>query len=155
MHNRTHPDTESLDRLRAGLLDESSDERDALRNHLAECPQCQDYMDGWRQLGPDALGPELDTSAVAAGLQQARRHALGAGKPRHVGTYSALAAAAMLLLAVTAGLWTWQPGLHESPQMTAQTGDPVPDLYEDLDFYLWMANQHENDAEEHGNANRT
>jgi anti-sigma factor RsiW len=155
MQNRTHPETELLDRLRAGLLDESSAERDALEKHLAGCAQCQACLDSWRQLGPDALGTQLDTRAVTTALRQARRHALVAGERRHAGTYSALAAAAMLLLAITAGLWTWQPGLDGTPQMTAHSGDVVPDLYEDLDFYLWMANQHENDAEENGNANRT
>jgi anti-sigma factor RsiW len=155
MHNRTHPDTEFLDRLRAGLLDESSAERDALEKHLAGCAQCRASLDSWRQLGPDALGTELDSRVVGAGLRQARRHALAAGERRHAGAYSALAAAAMLLLAITAGLWTWQPGLDGALQMTAHNGDAVPDLYEDLDFYLWMTNQHENEPEENGNANRT
>ena len=155
MQNRTHPDTETLDRLRAGLLAETSAEREALEKHLAGCPQCRARLDSWRQLGLEALGSQLDTRAVTDGLRQARRHAMSTGERRHAGAYSALAAAAMLLLAITAGLWTWQPGLDGMPQMTAHSGDMVPDLYEDLDFYLWMANQHENESEETGNANRT
>jgi hypothetical protein len=34
--------------------------------------------------------------------------------------------------------------------MMARTSEEVPDLYEDLDFYLWMANQGNDKTQEQG-----
>lgn len=68
--------------------------------------------------------------------------------------YPVLATAAVLLIAVSAGLWALRHEFVDTAQMTARTSEEVPDLYEDLDFYLWMANQGEDKMhEESGNGN--
>ena len=143
MHNQQHPDTELLDQLRAGLLDDQPEQKAAIEQHLAGCDTCRASADIWKQLGPAALGPELDTTGVDISLQAARQQAL-AGASRGRQWLIPLATAALLVLAVTVGLWTTQPGV-DTTNMTADAGQAVPDIYEDLDFYLWLANQSETD----------
>jgi len=77
-------------------------------------------------------------------MQAARRQALASGRTRR---HSLLpyAAAATLVLAVTIGLWTTRPGI-DTTNMVAETEHTVPDIYEDLDFYLWLANQNESET---------
>lgn len=146
MHNQTHPDTALLDRLRAGLLDAGTEERSHLERHIETCPQCRAYLDGWKQLGPMALGPELEPAGISGQLRQLRQQALASAKRPRLRNYQLLATAALLLIAVTVGLWTIQYQESDAPQMTAQGSDAVPDLYEELDFYLWLAGQNGNDA---------
>lgn len=142
IHEQAHPDTELLDRLRAGLLDDDVDLKTRLERHLAGCPRCRDQWQVWKRLGVGALGAwPVPDSQLSAGLKQVRQHALTAGRQRRIHRYPVLAAAAMLLIAVSAGLWTVRHEFVATPQMTTQTAEGVPDLYEDLDFYLWMANQ--------------
>ncbi|MDH3561404.1 MAG: hypothetical protein OEN52_10695 [Gammaproteobacteria bacterium] len=156
MHDQTHPDTALLDRLRAGLLDAAAEEKSRLERHLESCPQCRARLDGWQQLGPKALGPDLDPAAVSNQLRQLRQQALASGKRPRLRNYQLLATAALLLITVTVGLWTVQYQDSDAPQMTAQSSDTVPDLYEDLDFYLWLAGQNGDDApHEDENANNT
>ena len=72
----------------------------------------------------------------------ARQRAVAAGRERRIiRRHPLLATAAMLLIAVSAGLWTLRHEFMDTVPITAQRGDEIPDLYEDLDFYLWMANQ--------------
>jgi hypothetical protein len=93
-----------------------------------------------------ALGPELEPAGIANQLRQLRQQALASAKRPRLRNYQLLATAALLLIAVTVGLWTIQYQDSEAPQMTAQGSDAVPDLYEELDFYLWLAGQNGNDA---------
>jgi anti-sigma factor RsiW len=155
MHEQTHPDTELLDRLRAGLLDDSIEMKSRLEHHLITCPQCRGRLHVWEHLGRDALG----TRAVADGkltaeLKRARRRAMTAGRHRRIFRHPVLATAAMLLITVSAGLWTLRHEFVDTVEMTARTSEEVPDLYEDLDFYLWMANQGgDKTHEQSGNGN--
>ena len=148
MHNQQHPDSETLDRLRAGLLDDSPEEKATVEAHLASCERCRSYSDIWQQLGPDALGPRLDETALGTALQNARHQALTQGSRSHARHRRLLpyAAAASLVLAVTVGLWTIQPGIDTNERI-ADSSQTIPDIYEDLDFYLWLANQHENETD--------
>jgi anti-sigma factor RsiW len=156
MHEQTHPDTVLLDRLRAGLLDEAEEDRSRLQRHIETCPQCRAYLDGWKQLGPTALGPKLDPAAVTNQLRQLRQQALASAKRPRLRHYPLLASAALLLIAVTVGLWTIQYQDSDAPRMTAQSTEAVPDLYEDLEFYLWLAGQNGDDAPDvDDNANST
>jgi len=141
MHNRQHPDPERLDRLRAGLLDEQPDEKAALTAHLEHCDNCQARYSSWVQLGPGALGPELEPAALRRDLRAARLTALDSSAPRHRHAFASYATAALVLVAVTLGIWTGQNWLQPQPQVTVQAMHEVPDIYEDLDFYLWLANQ--------------
>ena len=157
MHNQQHPDTELLDRLRAGLLDEQPEAKMALEQHVAGCAACQQQLDGWQQLGPAGLGPELDSTLLASDLQVARRKALDSSRAKHRRrAFVPYAAAAVLLLAVSAGLWSLRPDTDTTAQLAASGSEQVPDVYEDLDFYLWLATQNDNgNGNEHGNPNST
>lgn len=153
-----HPDSERLDRLRAGLLDERPAERSALEAHLSACPECRERLDSWRQLRPEALGPRPDSGALSAELAAARRQALqAAASSRHQRRFPAYAVAAVLLLALGTGLWwSLQPALPDRDRLASLEDDSIPDPYEDLDFYLWLANQHEPpEQEEHVGADNT
>jgi hypothetical protein len=151
MHEQAHPDTELLDRLRAGLLDDSSEMKARLERHLVDCPQCRGRMHAWEHLGHDVLGawPVAD-GKVSAGLKLARQQAMAAGRHRRIIRHPVLATAAMLLVAVSAGFWTLRHEFVDTVQMTARTSEEVPDLYEDLDFYLWMANQGDSKMQDQG-----
>ncbi len=150
MHSLQHPDLEQLDRLRAGLLDERLDEKSALEAHLAHCASCEAQFGSWEQLGPGALGPALEPLALKRDLREARTRALNSSTPRHRHALAPYATAALLLVAVTLGVWTGHNWLQTQPQpqLAAQAAHEVPDIYEDLDFYLWLANQKDtgNDA---------
>jgi len=156
MHSQQHPDLELLDRLRAGLLDDRPDEKSALADHLAHCAACQAQFGSWEQLAPGALGPVIDPAALRRDLRNARVRALDSGTVRHRHALAPYAAAALLLIAVTVGIWTGQNWLQPQPQMTAQATHEVPDIYEDLDFYLWLATQKDTESDTHNdNPNNT
>ena len=144
MHNQQHPDTELLDQLRAGLLDDLPEQKAAIEQHLLDCGTCRARAGIWKQLEPDALGPQIDTEALSNSLQAARQQALADASPSPHRTLVPFATAALLVLAVSVGYWTMQPDI-DTTNMTADTSQAVPDIYEDLDFYLWLANQNETD----------
>jgi len=157
MHNPTHPDTEQLDRFRAGLLDTAVDEKSALEKHLEECRQCRDQLDSWRQLGPAAPGSLHATGDLSNALEKRRRLAMQHGSKHHYPLFPSLAAAAALLVAVSIGFWNLAPDGTEPAHVASLGTNSVPDVVEDLDFYLWLANQkesHDNDVNPDG-ANRT
>lgn len=154
MHNEAHPDTELLDRLRAGLLDDDAGIKTRLERHLADCPRCRGRVNAWEHLGQNALGTwPVTEDRLSAGLKLARQRAMTAGRHHRIAIrHPLLATAAMLLIAVSAGLWTLRHEFVDTVPMTAaRTGEEVPDLYEDLDFYLWMANQGDDKIHEQGN----
>lgn len=154
MHNQQHPDTEMLDRLRAGLLDDQPAQKTALEKHLSECDTCRVHAGIWQQLESGALGPHLDTGNLGTALYTARRQALAGTNSRQAWAMTPYATAAAVLLAVSIGLWTTQPGIDTNSQMTADTSQSVPDIYEDLDFYLWLATQNDSDIDQ-SNPNST
>jgi anti-sigma factor RsiW len=153
MHNKAHPDTELLDRLRAGLLDDDVEFKTGLERHLAACPHCRGRLNAWEQLGRNALGAWTVTDdALSTRLRLARERAMTTGRQRRIILrHPLLATAAMLLIAVSAGFWTLRHEFMDTSSMTAQRGEAIPDLYEDLDFYLWMANQGDDKLHEQGN----
>jgi hypothetical protein len=143
MHSQQHPEPDQLDRLRAGLLDDQPAVKTALEAHVAGCNTCQERSN-WQVLHPGALGPDLDSDALRQSLRKARRQALQSrSRPRRYG-FARYASAALLLVAVSVGIWTLQQDNGNQQQMAAQDTGAVPDVYEDLDFYLWLANQEDN-----------
>lgn len=141
MNENLHLTDEQLDRLRAGL-DEA-----VWTSHLNACADCQARFHAWRGLCPTA------DAALAGELATRRAHALAQAHTqtpaRHARWhYPALAAT---LAAVSVGLW-----MFLSPAPTALTvaeqgqADVAPDVYADLDFYLWLSQQ---SREEQGEAN--
>lgn len=140
MNSKTsHPDSLQLDQLRAGLLDEQAALKRQLEAHLAICEHCRVRVD-WRSVADQAI----DSGQVQARLGAARRSALQAParRPRR---YLPVAAAASILVVVTASLLF----NHEDPPLDRQSApaqaqaEPA-DLYEDLDFYLWLADHAHN-----------
>ncbi len=124
-----HPDPEVLDKLRAGMFDDDPQQRLHLEQHLSRCPACRDAYD-W----PDRLGT---CGGVAdEQLDWLRQQALRARRPTSRRWLPAAAAAALLLAVF--GLATLDRRPAPPPQVAAGEAQ-VPDLYEDLDFYLWLA----------------
>jgi hypothetical protein len=151
MHEQAHPDTEMLDRLRAGLLDDNTEMKNRLERHLVACPQCRERLHAWEHLGRDALEAwPVAEKRLSVELKLARRQAMMAVWHRRIISYPLLATAAVLLIAVSAGLWTLRHEFVDTTPMMARTSEEVPDLYEDLDFYLWMANQGNDKIQEQG-----
>ena len=144
MHRQQHPDPEQLDQLRAGLLDDQADVKAALKAHIEHCQPCQSLLNNWQQLGPAALGPHLDPEALDRSLQQARKQALGTPGARPPRTFMPYATAALLLIAVSIGFWVTQPEYQDTTLATADHRQDIPGLYEDIDFYLWLAEQNGN-----------
>lgn len=143
MHN--HPDSEQLDRLRAGLLDDRPEARREIEDHLASCADCRAAYDGWDQLNPAALGPAQDEGGLAKDLATVRNKALSTGKTRVSAALVPYAAAALLILGISVVLFNIDLDNGNSIQTVAQQEQRVPDLYEDIDFYLWMAD-HDNEV---------
>lgn len=127
-----HPDSELLDRLRSGLLDDEPQLRSRVEQHLQTCPACRrSYhwpasLQGAGRVS-DAQLDALRRQALAAPAQRTRR-------------WLPLAAAAALALAAV-GLISLLPSPQSprAPQVAVSEPNNVPDLYEDLDFYLWLA----------------
>ena len=144
MHRQQHPDPEQLDQLRAGLLDDQADVKASLESHVEQCPSCQSLLNNWQQLGPGALGPQLGPQSLDRSLQQARQQALETPDARLSRTFMPYATAALFLIAVSIGFWVTGPEYRETTLATADRGRDVPGLYEDIDFYLWLAEQNGN-----------
>lgn len=138
-----HPSDAELDRLRAGLYDDRVAERETLRAHLAACGRCEARVGRWDQ-ARDALG--IEPPYVRAQLRARRATALagtGAAIPRasRWGLPLALAAGvAAVVLALGVALHT--PDNTRDVQL-AET--EVPDLYTDIDFYLWLLRKQQDD----------
>jgi hypothetical protein len=128
-----HPDSELLDRLRSGLLDEQPEQRTQLEAHLAGCADCRTRADWARRLQLDA----------AAGDDLQRRLDLARERALHMPRAWSLrrlalpvgAAAAVAMLAVV----LVKPVQSPEPQLADSSAVEVPELYEELDFYLWLA----------------
>ena len=137
-HN-LHPDTELLDRLRAGLLDDDPVQRTELEAHLEDCQRCRQRYnwDGHLQVGGLAIA---DTGER---LDRARRRALEATPPglahRFVPFAVAAANARVAVLLVKPAL---EPET-EAARLASTDAREVPELYEELDFYLWLADHKE------------
>jgi anti-sigma factor RsiW len=155
MLNQSHPDLEQLDLLRAGLLDDTPDEKTALETHLAGCPECRAQSGHWQNLAAIVNAPLQDAS-MEADLYRARQAALAAESHTSRWSIAPYAVAAALLVAVTLTMIGLPTGKVSSPSVTTQTAQAIPDTYEDLDFYLWLANQDENHPDKgHTNPNNT
>lgn len=138
-----HPSDTELDALRAGLYDARVTEREALRAHLAECAECGDRV----QLWTDAKAM-LATEAVNVRTElRARRAAALAGnasvqRPARWGLPMALAAG-VAALAVALGVALYTPENSGDVQIAESE---VPDLYTDIDFYLWLLRKQQDEA---------
>lgn len=141
----SHPDNQTLDRLRAGLLDDGAD----LRAHVAACAVCRQRLAVWDQLAralpagvsPDgALAEQLRTrrQAALAGLATGR----ASGERRWAPQYLAMAAA-VTAVAIGVGVFLAidREGSDTAPDALSAQADRPSDIYADIDFYLWLTQE--------------
>ncbi len=140
--SNSHPDSAELDLLHAGLLDEMAEQKASLLHHLATCERCCLRAGRWKQI---AHGDTAEDTSLSRQLRE-RRHLAIEGRAskrshRQVKTrfvVSAVAAAVFLSLGTFLGLGIWHP--HQ-PTPSIARADNVPDLYSDIDFYLWVSHE--------------
>lgn len=128
-----HPDSTLLDQLRAGLLDDMPRQKAEIEQHLQQCRYCRRAYD-W----PASL--RAASSGVDSRLDKLRHQAL-APRParRRSRPWLPLAAAAALAVVAVALVNLLQPESPNDSPRIATNSQTVPDLYEELDFYLWLA----------------
>lgn len=130
-----HPDTELLDQLRAGLLDENPRQKAELEAHIQQCERCRQSYN-W----PGALrSDDTQIQHLISQLDGARRQALRAPKKTALRRYTPLAAAAAIALVAVLVVKPLQSPDRDETQLAGTTPSAVPEVYEDLDFYLWLA----------------
>lgn len=134
-----HPADDELDRLRAGLIEGSSREHERLRAHLEGCARCQARERVWIR-ARESLEALAREPGLAARLRARRERALRGESAARRGRRAAVAVfATVVVAAVAVGLGTWTYLGHEAPDAQLASGrDNVPDLYADIDFYLWL-----------------
>ena len=141
----SHPTKQLLDRLRAELLGSDSRVTEELKQHVRSCHQCQNSLDGWSRLR-DVLKPsENEQTQVASRLRTARNTALGFTEAKRSFSIQPLfaMAASVILVVSLAVLQPWVT-LDTAPDQIAQgQSDKTPEIYEDPDFYLWLAGHEE------------
>ncbi len=138
-HN-THPDSEQLDSLRAGLLDDTPQLKADIEAHLADCLSCRAHYD----MAGHLLPGRLPVATPTVQLDRIRRQALETRSSRqHLSAFALAAALALVAVLLV------KPDLQDASRETrvAQTAtEDTPALYEDLDFYLWLAD-HKSDSD--------
>lgn len=131
-----HPDTELLDRLRAGLLDQEPAQKARLEAHLESCETCRRRAERVAQLQPDATALQNLERRLDQARQRAMQMPRRASLPRFVVPVAAAAAVALLAVILVDPLQQEAPS---EPQLADSTAVEVPELYEELDFFLWLA----------------
>ena len=130
-----HPDTELLDRLRAGLLDDYPVQKGEVEAHLQGCEQCRQRCDWETKLQAAALQfPQLDER-----LQHARQRALHSPRRKALQRFVPLAAAAAVALVAVVVVNPLRQETPSETQVASTDKNEVPEVVEELDFYLWLA----------------
>lgn len=139
---RHHPDDIQLDKLRAGLLDDEPSTLTGVTAHVEHCARCRARLDKWPRLTAVLELDRPNEAALTAGLsssapsaQGTKRAAGGHGVPKLA---MALAAALVLALGLRFML-DRQTASDDQTSIVANDAAKVPDLYSNIDFYLWMA----------------
>lgn len=135
----THLTDSELDARRAGWDQGDVDDARRIDDHLQQCSHCRARLQQWADvaIALDARDPWLDHA-----LRRRRQAALNgdgvAARPRSWRLTAALAAG---LTGVALGLSVMLHAPNNTaPETQAQapTATEVPDLYADIDFYLWL-----------------
>lgn len=130
-----HPDSELLDRLRAGLLDEYPARKDELMHHLQDCDLCRG-----RYHWPAHLQSHDSRSSIPEVLlDEARRRALNTPRRNPLRRFIPAAAVAAIALVTVVVLYPLQNGEQSTPHLVRAETQEIPEVYEDLDFYLWLS----------------
>jgi hypothetical protein len=136
MNSQTrHPDPDQLDQLRAGLLDDQIKLKAELENHLLQCKQCQ-QVNAWEHIADHTVMTEqLEPRLVAI-----RKKAMNPAT-RHSTRLLPIAAAASVVALLSASILFNNTGQDMDTDPAFQVQAESEDIYEDLDFYQWMADQ--------------
>lgn len=144
--NTRHPDPELFDQLHAGLLDDRQALKTQLEAHLQECRQCQ-QASNWKMIADHTVFPAPQESRLDALTRAALYPA-----PRPIRRWLPIAAAASVIALLSAALIINQPGLNTPADTGLQAQTEPANMYEDLDFYLWMAD-HNTDSNQREQTN--
>jgi len=137
--HKLHPDTELLDQLRAGLLDDDPVQKTGLEAHLEQCQRCRERYDWGGRLHAGAL-PIADAKQRLDRARQQALQATGRGVVKRFVPFAVAAAVALVAVLLV------KPALEPDADDTRVAGTAtteVPELYEELDFYLWLADHKE------------
>lgn len=135
----THLTDMELDARRAGLLRGGTDDARRIDDHLAQCSDCRARLQQWADVAMalDARDPWIDHA-----LRRRRQAALdGDGVTPRPRPWRLTAALAAGLTGVALGLGVMLHAPENTAPVTqaqAPTATEVPDLYADIDFYLWL-----------------
>jgi len=143
--SHSHPDDRALDMLRAGLLDDARD----LRAHVEVCTVCRQRLAVWDRLAR-ALPAGISPYGALTEQLRARRHLALAGRSaghasggrRWTPQYLAMAAA-VTAVAIGVGMFMTldREGSDVSPATLSAQADRPPDIFADIDFYLWLTTE--------------
>lgn len=147
-----HPADDEFDRLRAGLIEDA--EREALMAHLERCRHCQSRQRAWARVG-ESLDAGVREPGLALRLRARRERALRGEAAGSRGRRAAVAVFATFVVATLAiGLGTWTYVEREAADLRFASGPTAreadPDLYADLDFYLWLLKREAADESPNG-----
>ncbi|MHB8256476.1 MAG: hypothetical protein ACYDHY_10400 [Acidiferrobacterales bacterium] len=138
----SHPDDVKLDLLRAGLLDETAEEKASIQHHLQGCGVCRGRMARWKWIAENGT-PRNEL--LSRQLQERRRRALGgrrSARAQHRAmarmAIAGVAAALILALGTVLNLQLWRT---KAPLPDVARAESVPDLYSHIDFYLWVSRE--------------
>ncbi len=130
-----HPDSVLLDRLRAGLLDDHPHQKAEIEAHIQHCDACRQRYDWPGILRTDKTQDEFLNRRLD-GMRQRALLSHGKSALRRFLPLAAAAAIAMVTVLVVKPL---QSPEGDETRLAATSPAPVPEVYEDLDFYLWLA----------------
>jgi len=136
MHE-THPDNEQFDRLRADLLDDEPELKSMIEKHLGECASCRKRYNWSGHLRPGKLAIDTPTDQ----LDSIRQQTLDA--PAHHSRLVPFAVAVALALVAVVLIKPSMQNDRPNTQLAQTPPEATPVLYEDLDFYLWLADHKE------------
>ncbi len=138
----SHPDDRQLNLLRAGLLDDIAQDKASLLLHLEECLDCRNRAARWNAIARTKSGAY---DRLSRELRERRRLAIQgqqSARGRRQATmrlaFAGIAATLVLALGTVIGLQVWRP---PAPVQNVAQADNVPDLYSDIDFYLWVSHE--------------
>ncbi len=142
--NTVHPDNTQLDQLRAGLLDHQPAIKLQLLAHLQACNACHRRATDLNRL--IAIQRDHADPRLAQQLRSRRMTALMDGAVQHPRRTLTRRLAPAFALATVVAVMIGIGGFLEinpappPPALTQTSSDTVPDLYADIDFYLWLSN---------------
>ncbi len=141
LSNLDHPTMKQLDEWRAGLFDEMPDIKQSIMEHISNCSACHRQTLLGQELGARIEHDSRADARLSDALKRGRRQALAGGSaPRRsrVDRMRLAYGAALVALVLGFGVFTYQDGGSPILPASQQAAESVPDIYADLDFYLWL-----------------